>query len=121
MPSITGVASDGYTVSINCDGGPCTVEIWVENKDIKLSEQTWKGFYEEPCEYGGTVNEHGEETRTLSCDSKAKSPLAGTKYIGKRFKGSCERGDPDFKYVCISGCNNNNRAPQKMKQGHWEC
>ncbi len=88
---------------------------------MKLSEKTWQGFYKEPCVYSEKVNALGEETRTLSCDSTAKSPLAGTKYIGKRFNGSCEQGDPDFQFVCISGCNSNNRAPQKMKQGHWEC
>lgn len=121
IPPISGVANDGYTVSINCEDGPCTVEIWIENKDIKLTEKTWKGFYEEPCKYSEATDEHGEEIRTLSCDAKGKSPLSGTTYKGRQVKGSCERGDPDFRYVCVSGCSNSNRAPRKMTQDHWEC
>ncbi len=122
MPSIRGVSGEGYTVVIECEGGEtCGVEIWKESKNPKESEQSIRHFYDEPCKYEESVDKHGKQIHSLSCASSAKSPLAGTRYIGRNVHGHCERGEPHFRYTCVSGCSGNSRAPQEMTQGYWEC
>lgn len=119
-PSIDGTTSDGYTIVIEFDVSPPRAAIWKESKNRKLREESSRAFDNEPCSLEEKSDLKGRLVRTFLCANDAKSPLAGTKYISRQVNGVCEQGDPDFRYVCVSGCKQNKRAPRTMK-GHWEC
>lgn len=121
LPSIDGITSDGFRVAADLESPPYSVEIWKESVNRKLRAASAKRFDNEPCEFNEEVNHKGRVVRSFSCSKDAKSPLAGTKYLGRQVNGDCERGDPDFRYMCVAGCDKNKRAPRKMTQGHWEC
>ena len=120
-PSIDGIASDGHTIAIDFDVSPPRVEMWIETNDKALRQRSVRTFVDEPCTFKEHVSQRGRVVRLFACATSAKSPLAGTKYRGTQVDGDCEGGDPDFRYVCVSGCNQNKRAPRRMSQQHWEC
>jgi len=121
LPSIIGVNAHGYTVAVDFEWPPYHVEIWKESRNSKLRDASAKRFDDEPCEFYSESDRKGRLIRSFACSPQAKSPLAGTKYRGRQVNASCERGDPDFRYVCVEGCDQNKNAPKKMEQGHWEC
>lgn len=121
LPVIIGVNAEGYTVAASFEGPPYRVEVWKESSSRKERQESAKSFDNEPCVFSEEVDRKGHLVRSFSCSPEARSPLAGTKYRGREVKGSCERGDPDFRYVCIEGCDRNKRAPKKMEQGYYEC
>jgi hypothetical protein len=120
-PSIDGITRDGYTIAINFDVTPPRVEMWIETPDQALRERSVRAFIDEPCTFTESTNRQGQSVRSFRCAASAKSPLAGTKYRAIQVNGDCEKGDPDYRYVCVSGCDRNKRAPRSMTQQHWEC
>ena len=120
-PSIDGVTKDGYTIAINFDVTPPRVEMWIETQDQALRQRSVHTFIDEPCTFTESTNRQGQSVRSFRCAAGAKSPLAGTTYRATQIKGDCEKGDPDYRYVCVFGCDRNKRAPRSMTQQHWEC
>lgn len=109
--SLNGETSDGWEISVSAETPAFPFEVSTWKTGDKRSYQT---FRNEPCVFLVDVS--------LTCAASAKSPLAGTKYMAnKNTKGSCENGDPEFIYACVSGCDQNKRAPRKLYQGHYEC
>lgn len=121
MPSIIGATNDGYTIAADFEYPPYSIEIWRESKNRKLRSASAQRFDNEPCQFKENIDKKGHETRIFSCAKEAKSPLAGTKYHGRKTSETCEQGAPEFVYSCVSGCDINKRAPREMTQSHWEC
>ncbi|MDP9108158.1 MAG: hypothetical protein M3N23_03690 [Pseudomonadota bacterium] len=121
LKSIDGITSDGYQIAADFEAPPYRIEIWRQKKDRHLIDGSARLFDNEPCEFQLKTNRHGREVRSFSCAKNAKSPLAGTRYLGHQSGGICERGDPSFRYICVEGCNNNKRAPKTMSQDYYEC
>jgi len=110
---IMGITPDGWTVAFVPDSRRLYVQIWREGPERQSSVQT---FENEPCEFFDDDN-----GRRLSCAATGKSPLAGTKYVGRPFNGVCEKAEPEYEFLCTEGCDRNPRAPRKLTQGYWEC
>jgi hypothetical protein len=107
-----GRTTDGWTLSLQVAPNP-TVQIWKEGPDRDASIQT---FLNEPC-----VFSRAEEPLAFLCSASGKSPLAGTRYVGRPVDGDCDKGEPAYEYVCTIGCDENLRAPRVLTQGYWEC
>jgi len=109
--TLNGETTDGWRISIyaGTPAEPFSIRAWK-----KGDEKSIQSFKKESCEFS--------EGDFLMCPSNTKSPLAGTKYIGHiNNEGSCEDGDPEYIYICVSGCDQNKRAPRKLYQPHYEC
>jgi hypothetical protein len=121
IPAIMGRTRDGLTIAADVESLPYRVEVWKATSKQK-AKQVWSKVYEdEPCGFKQEYDSHDAAIYYFWCDKRAKSPLAGTKYVGRQVDGSCERGDPDVRYICVEGCDTNTRAPRIMTQDHWEC
>lgn len=115
-----GKTTDEYFISAYCEQNlSCKVSMWKHTKDRDVHSR--KSFQNEPCQQGTTLDKAGRTVFTFSCFPQAKSPLAGTSYVAQRVKGSCERGDPMFRYTCVSGCGRNSTAPQELTEDYYEC
>ena len=97
---------------------PATVWVWKRKRDGAIVES--REYREQGCELVYDTNPK-RERRVLTCPAPGITPLAGTKYVGKRVKGRCEDGSPEFRYVCVSGCGKRSRAPGVLTQNYWEC
>lgn len=113
FPGIFGKTKDGLHIAIG-EHYETTVDIetWRDSKKGPISILNYKN---EPC-----VLTY-EPKNQIVCSSEGKSPLAGTKYIGRAAKGSCEGGSPEFIYTCITGCGKNSHAPRTLTKDYWEC
>jgi hypothetical protein len=63
-----------------------------------------------------------EEIVEFACADNGATPLAGARYVRRPYtKGKCEKGDPEYEYVCMNGCSEKSIAPKRLYQDHWEC
>jgi hypothetical protein len=109
FPGIEGENSKGVHISIY-EEHETTVDMDVSyeinGKRIVLS------YHDEPCD---ASSDH------IDCKATGKSPLAGTRYVGRKANGSCENGDPQIIYTCVSGCDKSPEPPRILTLGYWEC
>jgi len=97
---------------------PAAVWVWKRTRDGAIVEP--REYREQGCELVYDTNPK-RERRILTCSPSGITHLAGTKYVGKRVKGRCEDGGPEFRYVCVSGCGKRSHAPGILTQNYWEC
>jgi hypothetical protein len=116
-----GTTPDGYMVAVDCEEGPCNVEAWKKTSDREARRKSHMSFTNEPCQGGMQVDKVGRETFTFFCDPRGKSPLAGASYVGRQVNGNCERGEPEYRFKCVVGCDSNSHAPRELTIGYWEC
>ena len=117
FPFIEGRMPGGVVISIDVDTNDSSPNVYLWRKLGKKREDI-QTFEREPCIFS-EVTPTGEYLRTLTCSKTARSPLAGAKYVARHTHGSCEHGEPEFLFTCVSGCNSS--APKTLTQGHWEC
>jgi hypothetical protein len=116
--TIDGKLGGGWEVVIQMEPPP-TIHVWQRTKSGDLVHP--KTYEDQGCVMTAEVSERNRETRTLTCPSSGSSPVAGTRYVGKRFKGNCWKGAPEFVYTCVAGCGKGSKAPQVLHQDYWEC
>lgn len=114
--SIEGQLGGGREVIIDTEP-PMTMYVWRRTKAGALVDT--REYKNHGCELNYDYRDSEKEIRTLTCDGS--SPIPNTKYVGRRFKGSCWKGDPEFLYTCVAGCGQPFKLPKTMRQNHWEC
>ena len=116
--SMVGKLGGGLEVVVNMEP-PATISVWRRTKSGDLVDSS--EYRDQGCETTEDYADPKHEVRTLTCPSSGTSPVAGTKYIGRQFKGNCWKGAPEFLYTCVSGCGKGSRAPKTLRQNYWEC
>jgi hypothetical protein len=116
--SMHGTLGGGWEVVVNMEP-PATISVWRRTKSGDLVDS--REYREQGCETTEDYSVPKHEVRTLTCPSGGASPVAGTKYVGKRYKGNCWKGAPEFLYTCVSGCGKGSKAPKTLRQNYWEC
>jgi len=110
--SIEGINTEGYYIIIDTESTPLSVLMFKETENSDLRRKSTQEFKNEPCVLKDT---------SLVCDKNGKSPLAGTTYIRhKNVKNKNGCVDPEFIYICKSGCDHNKLAPRELHQDHYE-
>ncbi|MEQ1590527.1 MAG: hypothetical protein ABL902_09270 [Gallionella sp.] len=110
MP-IEGEATGGWKVFIDTENvSSLSISTW---KRSDQTGETSQEFLNEPCAFDGDFD---GGSITFSCAETAKSPLAGTTYIGHK---SAECG-VDYQYDCVAGCKKNGHTPLTLTQGYYE-
>ena len=117
--AIEGRLPGGLIISVDVDTSPTSpnVNVWRQSPKSPNEGQTYE---KEPCSFS-EVSSSGTYLPTLTCSKAARSPLAGTRYVGKQYKnGLCQRDEPQLIYTCVAGCEAGTKAPKRLTQGCWE-
>lgn len=115
---IWGTLEDGRTVLVYIDD-PQRI---IVGRTLPRGDFKEEAAFSVPgCALRYEVTENNREQQVLTCPRSGASPLAGTTYVGHPVKGSCERGDPYYRFTCTAGCGKASRAPKKLFQSYWEC
>jgi hypothetical protein len=116
-PMLEGSTSEDWKIYVRVSEHPIVVE--VARREPGTQKFSSQHFLASECTFEQENDKGRAALRTLTCAPSGSSPLAGTRYIGRSFGGTCERGDPDFVYRCVRNCSKS--VPVKMIQGHYEC
>ena len=116
--SMDGKLGGGWEVVVSMEP-PATIHVWRRTKSGDVIDS--REYRDQGCEATQDRSDPKHEVRTLTCPSTGISPVAGTKYIGRRTKGNCWKGAPEFLYNCVSGCGKVSKAPKTLRQNYWEC
>lgn len=119
---ISGETSDGWSLAIEEIHSTSGPDRYMYNVTVGKVGEGSQLYKDEPLEWGTVLDKKsGLLVHTLTCPANCKSPLAGTMYEIHPFQGSCEKGDPEYQYICVVGCEKLQHVPRKLISGYWEC